>query len=263
MKSKKMNTYLKYGLLLLGFTCLGAVLGCLAAWAEDGILSLKSVVLQAVDAIRTYILAEMLILFVVEVIVGEYTVKKMKRYATIIDDAEDEEFDQIDYEIEKTMALGNSILTGVAILAMVILATTYSMNCLQLLNSKQEVLMLLAAFILFILLYVYNGYWGVRAIKLEQKRDPAKKGDPASLKFTEQWVESCDEAEKELIYQSAYKTYLVLSKWIPLLMVAAMLMHLLWNTGIAAIVFIGIIWLVLSLTYQKNAVQKKGQKLGR
>lgn len=260
---KKMNTYVKYGLCLLGFACLGGVLGVLTVVTEEGILSLKEGIQQIIIYIRQYILIEMILFFAAEVFVGEISIRKMKGYAEAMDEADDEICDKMDYQIEKAMAWGNGVQTFLAVLTMVILATTYSMVYIKTISADKDLFMLLAAFVVFILIYVYNGYWGVRVIKMEQKRNPDRKGDPASMKFTEEWVESCDEAEKELIYQSAYKTYVTLSRWVPILMVAAMLMNLLWNTGITAIVFMGVVWLVLSLTYQKNAVQKKRHKLSR
>ena len=45
-------------------------------------------------------------------------------------------------------------------------------------------------------------------IKLVQRIYPDKKGDPTSINFQEQWLASCDEAEKEEIYEASYKTYL-------------------------------------------------------
>lgn len=74
-------------------------------------------------------------------------------------------------------------------------------------------------------------------------------------------MESCDEAEKELIYQSAYKCYLLLSKSLPILIAIAMMAHLIWDTGIAAVFFICLIWLMLNITYLINCVKGKRRKL--
>ena len=57
-------------------------------------------------------------------------------------------------------------------------------------------------------------------MKCVQRVYPEKKGDPASRKFQKEWLESCDEAERAMIYQSAYKSYMTANKTIPLLLVA-------------------------------------------
>ena len=48
----------------------------------------------------------------------------------------------------------------------------------------------------------YFGMWQIRYIKLVQRIYPDKKGDPTSINFQEQWLASCDEAEKEEILRS-------------------------------------------------------------
>lgn len=44
-------------------------------------------------------------------------------------------------------------------------------------------------------------------------------------------MESCDEAEKEVIYKSAYKTYVILNKVIPVLLLLTRSLFIL-DTGI-------------------------------
>ena len=61
----------------------------------------------------------------------------------------------------------------------------------------------------------YFGMWQIRYIKLVQRIYPDKKGDPTSINFQEQWLASCDEAEKEEIYEASYKTYLLTGKVLP------------------------------------------------
>ena len=41
---------------------------------------------------------------------------------------------------------------------------------------------------------------------------------------------SCDEAEKEMVYQSAYKAYMALGKMIQILLCATMILHLVFHT---------------------------------
>ena len=52
-------------------------------------------------------------------------------------------------------------------------------------------------FNLFLLLW----HAQARYVKLLQKIHPEKKGDIASKDFHKQWLESCDEAEKEAVYK--------------------------------------------------------------
>lgn len=73
---------------------------------------------------------------------------------------------------------------------------------------------------------MYLNVWQIRYVRVIQKIYPDKKGDPTSLKFPKQWLESCDEAEKECIYQASYKGYLTVMKWAPILTFVALILHM-------------------------------------
>ena len=47
--------------------------------------------------------------------------------------------------------------------------------------------------------------------KAIQIAHPYMKGDPSDKNFQKKWLESCDEAEREMIYRSSYKTYMRLN----------------------------------------------------
>lgn len=260
-EAKKMNTYLKYGLILLGCCVLGGIIGFVSALTTEPIMAIQTTVEQLGKLIRTYLFAELFIIFVIEIIAGEIYIRKMKQFSAKLETAEDEEADRLDYEMEKASAWGVGILNAIAAISLVLLATGYSMEYIRLEAEVGGLSSLLGGCIVFILIYVYSGFWSVRQVKLQQKLDPTKKGDPTSTKFTEQWVESCDEAEKEVIYRSAFKSYLMLSKWIPMMMVVTMISHLLWNTGVMAVVVVGIVWMVLNVSYLKSCVDLRKQKL--
>ena len=109
--------------------------------------------------------------------------------------------------------------------------------------------------------YIYIYFWQIRYVKLLQKTHPEKKGDPSSTKFQEQWLESCDEAEKEMVYQSAYKAYMALGKMIQILLCATMILHLVFHTGILAVIVVGVIYLTMTLTYHRSCVSLQKAKL--
>lgn len=272
-KSKKMNTYLKYAILLLCSALAGGLIAfVMMEWGLDMVLAnISPAISRFVDVIRTNILWCMAGLLIVEVIAGEITLGKLKKLAVEGADAEDEEGDRIEYEMEKAGAIGTGILSAIAFVGIVALSTGYSIEYIKMLDVTDAVgicgipsiLLLIAAFLVFMLVFVYQGYWSVRLVKMQQKLDPKKKGDPTSIKFTEQWVESCDEAEKELIYQSAFKSYTLMMNWTPVLTMIALFMHMFWDTGITAVIFTGIIWLMVTVSYLKNCVVKRKQKLIR
>lgn len=75
-------------------------------------------------------------------------------------------------------------------------------------------------------------------------------------------MESCDEAEKEVIYKSAYKTYVILNKVIPVLLLLTMISNLFLNTGIMAVLIVAVIYLITGLTYIRSSMVFKAKKIG-
>ena len=102
--------------------------------------------------------------------------------------------------------------------------------------------------------------WQIRYIKLVQRIYPDKKGDPTSINFQEQWLASCDEAEKEEIYEASYKTYLLTGKVLPFCTLVAMLLHMVWNTGVLAIIIPAFLWILSASNYCRCCVTKKKRK---
>ena len=96
-----------------------------------------------------------------------------------------------------------------------------------------------------------------------QKAHPEKKGEISSKDFQKQWLASCDEAEKEIVYQSAYKVYCVMTKSIAVLLGITMILHLMFQTGILAILVVAAIYLITVFTYATSCVSLQKKKLNR
>lgn len=257
-RKKKMNTYLKYTLILLASLLVGALAGFLIA--AMNLQELGNGAEGLLELLRGAMLPILILLTLLNVIFGEIILKKNASIGKLLGDAEDEEGDALEYELEQVGAIGlvgNNILT---VLSLIILSTGYSLEYMESLSAVGNK-WLLASFVVFILGSSYAGIWQVRLIKETQKIYPERAADPTSGKFQEQWLKSCDEAEREIIYQSSYKAYLAMMKVIPILTFAALLTHLLWNTGVLAVVFLGIAWIFTTLTYSRNCVVLKGKKL--
>ena len=94
-----------------------------------------------------------------------------------------------------------------------------------------------------------------------QAAHPEKRGDMNSKNFQKDWMASCDEAEKEMVYQSAYKAYMALGKMIQILLCATMILHLVFHTGILAVIVVGVIYLTMTLTYHRSCVSLQKAKL--
>ena len=101
----------------------------------------------------------------------------------------------------------------------------------------------------------------MRYVKMVQAAHPEKRGDMNSKNFQKDWMASCDEAEKEMVYQSAYKAYTALGKMLQILLCATMILHLVFHTGILAVIVVGVVYLTMTLTYHRSCVSLQKAKL--
>ena len=243
-KKKKMNSYLKYGLLILASASVGAVIG-----GSINMFGLDSLGEQGFGAIYTFVQEQVLwimgALMVLSVLVGEYNLWKQRSLVKSLENAEDEEADVLDDAFEVTGAWGTVMSYFSMVIGAVLLSAVVSRGYIESSSGSQTFTMTL----LFLWLYCYEGFWQVRMVKTVQKAYPERLGDPASRHFRKDWLASCDEQEREVIYKSAYKAYTVNMSLYSVLLVIAMLSHMLWDTGVLAVVLVGVIWCATAVVY--------------
>lgn len=258
MKSnKKMNTYLKVALFTLAAAVGGGILGLLTFLIFDGAGgSIEGGITMMMTQIQRLIVPFLILIFILSVVFGEINHRKFRAIIERLVDADEEECDILDYEEERIGAYGLIANILSQVLSFIVLAMGYSMKYIESTGDHR----FLYACIVFIICLSYDSFWQIRYVKTIQVAHPEKQGDPSSTKFQQQWLESCDEAEREVIYQSSYKTYITLNKIIPVLLLLTMLSNLFLDTGILAIVIVAIIWLITSVSYTRSCVRLKGAR---
>ena len=67
--------------------------------------------------------------------------------------------------------------------------------------------------------------------------------------------------QKKRWYISAYKAYTALGKMLQILLCATMLLLLVFHTGILAVIVVGVVYLTMTLTYNRSCVSLQKAKL--
>ena len=250
MKEKKTNSYKRALKIMVVGGVLGGISGglCMAAKTHGSGLYLKEIIVL----IQNMMAPLLGIIFAGSVILEEGSYRRLKTICEKQQTAEDEECDRLEYEEEKEGAFGMNVNVLSQILCILVLTFGYSMKYI---TADGHAYRFLAACMIFVACFLYEYFWQIRYVKLLQKTHPEKKGEPSSLKFQEQWLESCDEAEKEIIYQSAYKAYMTVNRTIPVLLVGTMVANLYFDTGMFAVVVVSVIWLLTQFTYSHYCIK--------
>lgn len=255
---KKMSSYKKLGLIMLLAAIGGGVLGFIGAIIMGfGGHNIEHGMAAVLRYLQQIMFPVMVGLTVLSIVFGEWNLRKQREISRKILETEDEECDRWEYLEEKNGAWGLIVNILSQVFCILVLSLGYSAKYIDDGNHVS----FLTVCIVFLVCFGYDGFWQMRYVKMTQMAHPEKKGDPASRKFRQQWLDSCDEAEKEVIYQSAYKSYIRISQWIPVLLVVTMIGQLYFQTGMMAIVIVAVIWLIQMVTYLRSCVKMKGAKL--
>ena len=87
-------------------------------------------------------------------------------------------------------------------------------------------------------------------VGLTKRINPEKRGDVLDTRFQRDWLNSCDEAEKSVIYRASYRAFQVGSRTCMGLWLACMIAQVPFGLiGPAPGVCVALVWLVLSMSY--------------
>lgn len=223
--------------------------------------NLEELLTMWTQLIQSILVPGLVLINIGSILGGELCLRRLKTVCGRIGVVEDEEADLVSYQEEKYGAILQCINVVSQVLCIFILANGYQMGYIE--SSNKNAVGFLIACVLFVACFFYNGIVQARYIKLLQAVHPEKRGDVSSRKFQQQWLESCDEAEKEIIYQSSYKTYIFMSKAIGLLLIVTMVSHLFFKTGIMAILVVGVMYLILVVKYSFSCVSLRKDQILR
>ncbi|MCD7771028.1 MAG: DUF3169 family protein [Oscillospiraceae bacterium] len=99
-----------------------------------------------------------------------------------------------------------------------------------------------------------------KSVDLIRSQNPEKKGSVYDMKFQKKWLSSCDEAEKAMIGQCAYKAYQTTNTVCAALAVILALSAIIFGTGFLPSLAVCIVWFANTEAYMREA--KKMGKVG-
>lgn len=121
--------------------------------------------------------------------------------------------------------------------------------------------MMLACVVCFLVCCVILMIMEALLIKQVKRIQPLKQGDVGDSRFTQKWLDSCDEAERMVIYKASYSTFTAMKSLLPLLEAAALFGKIMFGTGNFPIVLICIAWGVHTGVYCFNSMRlEKGER---
>ena len=99
-----------------------------------------------------------------------------------------------------------------------------------------------------------------KCVRLEKVLNPEKRGSAFDLKFQKKWMDSCDEAQKQNIWQAGFAAYQAGTYACFIMWFFAILVQLTLHSGLVPIIVIGVIWLTLNTAYMVTAAKLENRK---
>lgn len=88
-----------------------------------------------------------------------------------------------------------------------------------------------------------------QCVELVKKINPEKRGDVLDFNFQKKWEESCDEAQKVILYQAGFKAYKVTNYVCMGVYFVCLIAQLLFHAGVMPILAVSAIWLIMTAVF--------------
>ena len=94
-----------------------------------------------------------------------------------------------------------------------------------------------------------------KVVNLEKEINPFLNGSVYDFKFSQKWLDSCDEAIKLNIYKSSFKAHKSVTNTCLILWIICVIGYDFFDFGIMPLVMVTIIWLVQTVSYCRESIK--------
>ena len=262
MKEQKAGRH-SYGKLVIQFfvaLVVFSLLGAVVAMGVDRITGVGHAMLVWLKANMNMILVVLLVAALIVGIAGHFILRHWAKTEENLQD-EDLEEDAISYKIDFWYYVTMLLMKVFFMLDFITFTVGLSLRYSQEAAPRTDMLDFAKTMALFLAIAAIAVVYEVGGVRLLQRRDPSKKGDPGSYGFSKQWMESCDEAEKMMHYKSAYQTVQFMNVATLVIGLIATWGAMVFQTGVMAVFAVCILWILLNVVSSIYYLKLKKSKL--
>lgn len=217
----------------------GIGLGAMGNFLEENVADLMAKkIASALSIITPY---ANLVMNLICILANSILIVALKKKVKSWDGEDEEEYERI----EGKMSIILSCINVVFILSFFFFSAGFD-YCIKT-ATKVELICYFGGFILAL---AGNMIIQSVVVNLCKELNPEKQGSVYAMDFSKQWEKSCDEAEKMLIYKSAFGAYNVSNNVYIGLWLFCILGNQIWHFGIIPSTLVIVMWLVQSISYQ-------------
>lgn len=241
-------------LMLCGFLCgvIGYITGKFLKHTD--MENIKQHLSGLTDVMGMYIIPAVFVLFnIISITISAIRYSKTdKKFKSLKDDAEDELF-----EIESSLNLPVNLMNSAMIINFLFLSVIIEITEISNIEMSETWSNILCGTATITLIAGYIAQFIIikKCIELVKKINPEKQGDILDINFQKKWENSSDEAQRLIMYKSAYKAFTVLNYLCMGLFILCIISQMVFKTGVMPIICVSVIWLVSTITYSSEAAK--------
>lgn len=246
IKKEDKHALLKFVIIILISLACGLVVGMLMTFAQNNFANLSAnFIKETIIIIAPY---ANLCLLVVSLITVTTLFKKSRNLFNAWD-GEDE-------TVLEKMELNLSYAMWIISLSVILSFFFFALGFWKM-GQEEDIIIrdTIIWFISFIVINIVNVKAQQKIVNLIKEINPEKEGSVYDAKFQQKWVESCDEAQKLLIYKSAYHSFKAITVTCYSLWVFCIVGAFIWDFGLVPVTLVTIIWIVQTTTYSFESIR--------
>lgn len=205
-----------------------------------------------VGVVLAYVLPSLFLLInIVELIFVLGLLRKQEKRLKEWDGEDEEILDDIERKLDFPLNLTNTV----QILSMFLFAACIHIDVSVALPKLHENIIFWIIIIDFVASLIICTMSQKRMVNLVKVMNPEKNGSIFDVNFRRKWEESCDEAQKMVLYRASYRAFQVSNMLCCCLWVICIMTDFAFHTGLFPIAVVLLIWLVQVLAYSKEATR--------
>ena len=254
IKKEDKKAFKSFIIIMIISAIAGGILGGMSIYFKDSLSeNLPDFIMNILEAITPF---ASVVLSLLVIITSSIVYKKLTKELKIWNESDEEDIiDKIEEKLSYILLLSSVNL----IMGFFFFGVGFALPS-DYLDLNGDIVKRILFFVGFVLCVLSSILIQKKFVNLEKEINPMLKGSVYDTKFSEKWIDSCDEAIKMNIYKSSYKAYKAVTNTCLILWFVCILGYNVWDFGIMPFFIVTTIWLVQTVAYCLESIKNSKKR---
>ena len=254
IKKEDKKAFKSFIIIMIISAIAGGILGGMSIYFKDSLSeNLPDFIMNILEAITPF---ASVVLSLLVIITSSIVYKKLTKELKIWNESDEEDIiDKIEEKLSYILLLSSVNL----IMGFFFFGVGFALPS-DYLDLNGDIVKRILFFVGFVLCVLSSILIQKKFVNLEKEINPMLKGSVYDTKFSEKWIDSCDEAIKMNIYKSSYKAYKAVTNTCLILWFVCILGYNVWDFGIMPLFIVTTIWLVQTVAYCLESIKNSKKR---